>query len=163
MYPYTLDFPEKQELKMCISLKDLPRFGNRRETARTPATKNNNTPGYSVRLRAHWNTHTHRHTSVQDRAIHISTHYRESAQGHIFHLYCGWQQCCAGVACSSPRDVVCTETVIRHRHKRGPSESSYTQLAFEQAEGDSFFFFPPLPEPAPLMRLLLLKLTTTAE
>lgn len=55
-----------------------------------------------------------------------------------------------------PRDAIDTETLVRHKHERGPFESSAAQLALEQAERDLFL-------PARLMNLLLPNLTTAVE
>lgn len=60
----------------------------------------------------------------------------------------------------SSRDAVYTETLIRHGHERGPFESPW--LALEQAEGCIYLYIY-FPRPAPLMRLPLANLTTTAE
>lgn len=92
-----------QAPEMGLWLRYLPRFSNRDTgTERNSDTKNNHSALHTIPLQQPF-VSPQKHTPVWNKAIYVSTYFRESAQGQILHLYSGWQQRCAGAAFLSRR------------------------------------------------------------
>lgn len=148
-----------QAPEMGLLLKYLPQFGNRAGVERNSDTKNNHTQKYFSAAAVHLSTlkkyTTLKNTPAWNKAIYVSTYFKESAQGHILHLYSGWQRRCAVAAFLFPRCRLHRNTHTSRAWKR----AVWKLMAGAGTSKGIFFFL----LPAPLMRLLLVNLTTTAE